>query len=61
MNYDTKEPLSDATFKISPNPFTLNNSLVIQDNNKSVDFNSSNGIIFLNNVKFASYVINETK
>ena len=61
MNYDTGEPLSDATFKISPNPFTLNNSLVIQDNNKSVDFNSSNGIIFLNNVKFASYVINETK
>ena len=61
MNYDTGEPLSNATFKISPNPFTLNNSLVIHDNNKSVDFNSSNGIIFLNNVKFASYVINETK
>ena len=61
MNYDTGEPLLNATFKISPNPFTLNNSLVIHDNNKSVDFNSSNGIIFLNNVKFASYVINETK
>jgi hypothetical protein len=61
MNYDTGEPFLNATFKISPNPFTLNNSLVIHDNNKSVDFNSSNGIIFLNNVKFASYVINETK
>ena len=61
MNYDTGEPLLNATLKISPNPFTLNNFLVIHDNNKSVDFNSSNGIIFLNNVKFASYVINETK
>ncbi len=61
INFDTREPLSNATFKISPNPFTLNDSLVIHDNNKSVDFNSSNGIIFLNNVKFASYVINETK
>ena len=61
MNYDAGEPLLNATFKISPNPFTLNNSLVIHDNDKSVDFNSSNGIIFLNNVKFASYVINETK
>jgi hypothetical protein len=61
VNFDAREPLSNATFKISPNPFTLNDSLVIHDNNKSVDFNSSNGIIFLNNVKFASYVINETK
>ena len=61
INFDTREPLSNTTFKISPNPFTLNDSLVIHDNNKSVDFNSSNGIIFLNNVKFASYVINETK
>ena len=61
MNYDTGEPLLNATLKISPNPFTLNNFLVIHDNNKSVDFNSSNGVIFLNNVKFASYVINETK
>jgi len=60
INFDTGEPLPDATFKISPNPFTLKDSLVIQDNNKSVDFESSNGIIFLNNVKFASYVINET-
>ncbi len=61
INFDTREPLSNVTFKISPNPFTLNNSLVIQDNNKSVDFNSSNGFIFLKNVKFASYIINETK
>lgn len=61
INFDTREPLSNVTFKISPNPFTLNGSLVIHDNNKSVDFNSSNGIIFLKNVIFASYVINETK
>ncbi|HSE99258.1 MAG TPA: SpaA isopeptide-forming pilin-related protein [Nitrososphaeraceae archaeon] len=61
INFDTREPLSNAIFKISPNPFTLNDSLVIHDNNNSVDFNSSNGIIFLDNVKFASYVINETK
>ena len=61
VNFDTREPLSNATFKISPNPFTLNDSLVIHDNNKSVDSNSSNGIILLNNVKFASYVINEIK
>lgn len=60
-NFDTREPLSNVTFKIFPNPFTLNGSLVIQDNNKSVDFNSSNGIILLNNVKFASYIINETR
>ena len=61
INFDTNEPLSNVIFKISPNPFTLNGSLIIQDNNKSVDFNSSNGIIFLKNVKFASYIINETK
>ena len=34
MNYDTGEPLLNATLKISPNPFTLNNFLVIHDNNK---------------------------
>ena len=45
--FDTNEPLSNVIFKISPNPFTLNGLLIIQDNNKSVDFNSSNGIIFL--------------
>ena len=61
INFDTNEPLSNVIFKISPNPFTLNGSLIIQDNNKSVDFNSSNGIIFLKNVKFTSYIINETK
>jgi hypothetical protein len=61
INFDTNEPLSNGIFKISPNPFTLNGSLIIQDNNKSVDFNSSNGIIFLKNVKFVSYIINETK
>ena len=61
IDFDTGEPLSNTTFKISPNPFTLNDFLVINDNNKSVDFDSSNGIIFLNNIKFASYVINETK
>ncbi|MGI9010591.1 MAG: SpaA isopeptide-forming pilin-related protein [Nitrososphaeraceae archaeon] len=61
INFDTNEPLSNVIFKISPNPFTLNGSLIIQDNNKSVDFNSSNGIIFLKNVKFASYIINETR
>ncbi len=61
INFDTNEPLSNVIFKISPNPFTLNGSLIIQDNNKSVDFNSSNGIIFLKNIKYASYIINETK
>ena len=36
MNYDTGELFLNATLKISPNPFTLNNFLVIHDNNKLV-------------------------
>ncbi|HJT85856.1 MAG TPA: hypothetical protein VJ697_15340 [Nitrososphaeraceae archaeon] len=61
INFDTGAPLSNVMFKVTPNPFTLNDSLVIHDNDKSLDSNLSTGIVHLNNVKFASFVINETK
>jgi hypothetical protein len=49
----------NATLKITPNPYTLNNSIIIQDNNETMDFNHTNGSILLKNVTFASYVIQQ--
>jgi Prealbumin-like fold domain len=45
---------------ITPNPFTLNHSLVVTDD-KEADSDPTNGIILLKNVRLGSYIINETK
>jgi hypothetical protein len=57
----TEKLLANATFRITPNPFTLRGSLVVHDNNITLDSDSRNGIILLKNVRFSSYLINETK
>lgn len=56
----TDKLLPNSKFKITPNPFTLKGSLIIQDNNETIDSNLTNGIITLKNVKFSSYLLNET-
>jgi hypothetical protein len=50
----TEKLLPNAAFRITPNPFTLHGSLIVHDNNNT-------GIILLKNVRFSSYLINETK
>jgi hypothetical protein len=57
----TEKLLANATLRITPNPFTLRGSLVVHDNNITLDSDSRNGIILLKNVRFSSYLINETK
>lgn len=57
----TNELLSNATFMVTPNPYTLNGSLVAHDNDGSLDSNPISGIIVLKNAKFSSYQINETR
>ena len=56
----TEKLLPNSKFKITPNPFTLKGSLTIHDNNATLDFDPSSGIIVLRNVKFSPYLINET-
>jgi hypothetical protein len=57
---DTDKLLSNSKFRITPNPFTLKGSLIIQDNNETIDSDHTNGVIVLKNVKFSPYLLNET-
>jgi hypothetical protein len=56
----TSDLLGNSTLMITPNPYTLKNSLIITDNAKA-DSDPSSGTFLLNNVSFGSYIINETK
>ncbi|MGB7954572.1 MAG: hypothetical protein WCF23_11385 [Candidatus Nitrosopolaris sp.] len=56
----TEKLLPNSKFKITPNPFTLKGSLIIHDNNSTLDFDPASGVIVLRNVKFSPYLINET-
>jgi hypothetical protein len=49
----TDKLLPNSKFKITPNPFTLKGSLAIYDNNATLDFDPSSGVILLRNVKFS--------
>jgi hypothetical protein len=57
---DTDQLLSNSKFKITPNPFTLKDSLVIHDNNATLDSDPNNGVVVLRDIRFSPYVINET-
>jgi hypothetical protein len=57
----TEKLLPNAAFRITPNPFTLHGSLIVHDNNNTLDSDPINGIILLKNVRYSSYLINETK
>jgi hypothetical protein len=54
----TKKFIPDATYLISPNPYTLHNSLRIHDNDNN-DFNNTQGVLVLNNISYSSYLIQE--
>ncbi|MEM2139824.1 PKD domain-containing protein [Nitrososphaera sp.] len=56
----TTNLLEGARFTITPNPFTLTSSLVVQDGMPE-DSNAINGIILLNNVEFGTFAIEETQ
>jgi hypothetical protein len=56
----TDRVLPNSKFKIIPNPFTLKSSLIIYDNNATLDSDPDNGVIVLRGVKFSPYIINET-
>ncbi|HEY7532738.1 MAG TPA: 6-bladed beta-propeller, partial [Nitrospiraceae bacterium] len=56
----TDTPLAGATFTLTPNPFTLAGSLVVEDNDGVFDRDSIDGIIALQNVEFGTYTIEET-
>jgi hypothetical protein len=56
----TDQLLSNSKFKITPNPFTLKGSLVIYDNNVTMDSDPNNGVVILRDIRFSPYVINET-
>jgi hypothetical protein len=56
----TDKVLPNSKFKITPNPFTLKSSLIINDNNATLDSDPDSGIIVLRGVKFSPYIINET-
>jgi hypothetical protein len=55
----TSEQLGNATLMFTPNPYTLKNSLLVADNGIA-DSDPADGSFQLNNVRFGSYVINET-
>jgi hypothetical protein len=56
----TDKVLPNSKFSITPNPFTLKGSLIIYDNNATLDSDPDDGIIVLRNIKFSPYIINET-
>ena len=57
----TDNLIPHSKFRITPNPFTLKGSLVINDNNNSLDSDPTDGVTVLKNVKFSPYLINETE
>lgn len=57
---DTDRLLPNSKFRITPNPFTLKGSLIIEDNNETMDSDLTKGVILLKGVKFSPYLINET-
>ena len=61
MVVGTDNLIPHSKLRITPNPFTLKDSLVINDNNNSLDSDPTDGVIFLKNVKFSPYLINETE
>jgi subtilisin len=54
----TKKLIPDASYLITPNPHTLQKSLIVYDNDKN-DFNSTKGVLVLKNITFSPYVIQE--
>jgi hypothetical protein len=42
---DTDKLLPNSKFRITPNPFTLKGSLIIQDNNQTIDSDLTTGVI----------------
>jgi hypothetical protein len=56
----TNKVLPNSKFKITPNPFTSKGSLIIHDNNATLDSDPDNGVIVLRGVKLSPYIINET-
>ena len=57
----TNNLLPNATFMITPNPYTLSNSLAVHDNDRMTDSSPVEGILILRNVRYSSYLINETR
>ena len=57
----TDNLIPHSKFRITPNPFTLKGSLVINDYNNSLDSDPTDGVTILKNVKFSPYLINETE
>lgn len=56
----TKKLLPNSTFMITPNPYTLKDSLIVTDNDRKIDSSHLDGVITLKNVRYSSYLINET-
>ena len=56
----TRKLLPNSIFMITPNPYTLKDSLIVSDNDPQKDSSQTFGIIVLKNVRFSSYLINET-
>ena len=56
----TRKLLPNSIFMITPNPYTLKDSLIVSDNDPEKDSSQSWGVIALKNVRFSSYLINET-
>ncbi|MCI0560421.1 MAG: Ig-like domain-containing protein [Nitrososphaera sp.] len=61
QDVQTGDLLADSAFTITPDPFTLQGSLIVEDNG-IYDSQSTDGIIFIDNVvnNFTTYIISET-
>jgi subtilisin family serine protease len=54
----TKKLIPDPSYLITPNPYTLNKSLLVYDNDKN-DFNRTKGVVVLKNITYSPYIIQE--
>jgi subtilisin family serine protease len=62
VSEDTDKPIPGAVFTIAPNPYTLDDSLVIEDNDgNKLDCNPNDGAVQLRNIQPASYTIQEIR
>ena len=59
FNPDINELVRNSVFRITPNPHTINDSLVVNDNDKNIDCNKTEGEIQINNARYSSYHITE--
>jgi Subtilase family/Peptidase inhibitor I9 len=56
---ETGELLPGGVFRITPNPYSQVGSLIVRDNNASLDHVSCNGIVLLEGIVFSNYTITE--